>query len=59
MLGSNQIRFWEDKWLGNHELKVQYLNLFNIVIHKHTIVAEVLNEATLNVSFRRSLIGIN
>jgi hypothetical protein len=53
----NQIRFSEDKWLGNHELKVQYPDLFNIVRHKHATVAEVLNEASLNVSFIKSLVG--
>jgi hypothetical protein len=52
-LGSRRIY----KWLGNHELKVQYPNLFNIVRHKHATVAEVLNEASLNVSFIKSLVG--
>jgi hypothetical protein len=26
-----QIRFWEDKWLGDSSLKEQYPNLYNIV----------------------------
>ncbi|WVZ49016.1 LOW QUALITY PROTEIN: hypothetical protein U9M48_000398 [Paspalum notatum var. saurae] len=58
LLSGNQIRFWDDKWLGNHKLSLQYPNLFNIVRHKHTTVAEVLNATPLNVSFRRSLEGI-
>ncbi|WVZ62616.1 hypothetical protein U9M48_012344, partial [Paspalum notatum var. saurae] len=58
-LGSgNQVRFWEDKWLGNHKLSLQYPNLFNIVRHKHATVAEVLNATSLNVSCRSSLEGI-
>jgi hypothetical protein len=26
-----QIRFWEDSWLGTTPLRLQYLNLYNIV----------------------------
>jgi hypothetical protein len=29
-----QIRFWEDKWLGDNTLKEQYPNLYNIVRKK-------------------------
>ena len=52
-----QIRFWEDKWLGSQALKIQYLNLFNIVRKKQATVADVLNSTPLNVSFRRALVG--
>ena len=52
-----QIRFWEDKWLGSQALKIQYLNLFNIVRKKQAMVADVLNFTPLNVSFRRALVG--
>jgi hypothetical protein len=38
-------------------LRVQYPNLFNIVRHKHMTAAGILNEAPLNVSFKRSLDG--
>jgi hypothetical protein len=34
-----EIRFWEDTWLGDTTLKVQYPNLFNIVRQKSAIVA--------------------
>ena len=54
LVSGNQIRFLEDKWLGNHKLSAQYPILFNIVRHKHATVAEVLNATPLNVSFRRS-----
>jgi hypothetical protein len=30
-----EIRFWEDTWLGNTSLRVQYPNLFNIVRRKN------------------------
>ena len=33
----NKIRFWEDKWLGNHTLREQYHTLFNIVRKKHAM----------------------
>ena len=52
-----QIRFWKDKWLGSQPLKIQYLNLFKIVRKKQATVANVLNSAPLNVSFRRALVG--
>ena len=53
----NQIRFSEDKWLGNHTLREQYPALFNIVRKKHATVATVFDRVPLNVSFRRTLIG--
>ena len=54
-----QIRFWEDKWLGNSALKDQYPNLFNLVYCKYVTVHTVLNGDSLNVSFRRHLTGNN
>ena len=53
----NQIRFWEDKWIGNHTLREQYPDLYNIVRKKHATVASVFSRVPLNVSFRRSLTG--
>ena len=53
----NQIRFWEDKWLGNHTLREQYPALFNIVRKKHATVASLFDRVHLNVSFRRTLTG--
>jgi hypothetical protein len=52
-----QIRFWEDKWLDSQPLKIQYPNLFNIVRKKQATLANVLNSTSLNVSFRRTLVG--
>ena len=53
----NQKRFWEDKWIGNHTLREQYPDLYNIVRKKHATVASVFSRVPLNVSFRRSLTG--
>jgi len=39
LVSGNQIRFWEDNWLGNQKLKDQFPNLFNIVRRKHATVA--------------------
>jgi hypothetical protein len=43
-----QIRFWEDKWLGDNTLREQYLNLYSIVRKKSATVAKnlVLNLLT-------------
>ena len=47
VVGSFQIgngqstRFWEDTWLGDRPLSVQYPTLFNIVRHKSVLVAEI------------------
>ena len=54
---SNQIRFWEDKWIGNHTFREQYPDLYNIVRKKHVTVASVFSRVPLNVSFRRTLTG--
>jgi len=55
----SQIRFWEDKWLGNEPLKLKYPALFNIVRRKHDTVENILQTTPLNVSFRRALLGNN
>jgi hypothetical protein len=51
------IRFWEDAWLGTTSLAQQYPSLYNIVHHKKVIVAQVLAEPPLNITFRRLLNG--
>ena len=52
-----EIRFWEDKWLGNATLQEQYPALYNIVRHKGDIIAKVLETYPPNVTFRRDLMG--
>jgi hypothetical protein len=54
-----EIRFWEDKWLGNFTLKQRFPALYNIVRRKNDVVANVCRTIPLNVSFRRGLHGIN
>jgi hypothetical protein len=38
----SEIRFWEDKWLGNATLREQYPALYNIVLLKGDTIAKVL-----------------
>jgi hypothetical protein len=54
-----QIRFWEDRWFRNFTLKEQYPSLYNICRKKHISVASVFSSTTLNISFRRALVGEN
>ena len=53
----SQVRFWEDTWIDNRALKVQYPGLYGIVRRKFVTIADVLSEAEPNVAWRRSLIG--
>jgi hypothetical protein len=55
----NQIRFWEDIWLGATTFKEQYPNLYNIVWKKSATVSDVFWTRPLNISFRRSLVNAN
>ena len=54
-----QTRFWEDWWIGNKPLKLQYPTLYRIVRKKNQTVASVLGARPLIVSFRRSLVNNN
>jgi hypothetical protein len=54
-----QIRFWEDRWIGNHAFKDQYSSLYNIVGRMSDTVEKVLSGLPLNVSFHRQLTGNN
>jgi hypothetical protein len=53
----SQIRFWEDKWLGNMPLSKQYHVLYKIVLHKSDTIATVMATSPLDVTFRRDLIN--
>jgi hypothetical protein len=55
----SQTRFWVDTWLGNKPLKDKFPALFSIVRRKQDSIATVLNTITLNISFRRNLVGAN
>lgn len=50
-------RFWEDTWLGDAPLGLQYPSLHNIVQQKDVSVASVLGSNPLNISFRGELNG--
>jgi hypothetical protein len=53
----SEIRFWEDKWLGNASLREQYPALYAIVRHKGDTRAHVLDSNPPNVTFRRTFFG--
>lgn len=53
----SEIRFWEDNWLDNSPLKVQYPSLYNIAYQKQDSVAKVLESFPVNISFRKNLSG--
>lgn len=57
MNNREQIRFWEDKWLGNLPFKDKYPSLYTIVQRKCSSIASVMSSVPLNVSFRRALVG--
>lgn len=40
-----QIKFWEDKWLGNSSPKDRFPNLYNIVQKKKETVNVVLTQS--------------
>uniref|UniRef100_A0A453LXQ8 Reverse transcriptase zinc-binding domain-containing protein n=1 Tax=Aegilops tauschii subsp. strangulata TaxID=200361 RepID=A0A453LXQ8_AEGTS len=50
-------RFWEDTWLGDTPLALQYPSLYHIVQRKEDYVATVMQTVSLNIQFRRSLVG--
>jgi hypothetical protein len=53
----SEIKFWEDKWLGNATLREQYLTLYNIICHKGDTIAKVMESSPPNMSFRRDFSG--
>jgi hypothetical protein len=53
----SEIRFWEDKWLGNDILREQYPVLYAIVRHKGDTLSHVLGSNSPNMTFRRNLFG--
>jgi hypothetical protein len=55
----HNVRFWEDRWLGNSTLKELYPTLFVITRKKHISVISIFSTVPLNISFRRGLVGNN
>ena len=50
-------RFWEDTWLGDTPLAIQYPSLYRIVQRREVFVASVFQSIPLNIQFRRVLAG--
>jgi hypothetical protein len=50
-------RFWEDTWLGDTPLNIQYASLYNAATTKNVLVADVLGNVPLNIRFNRILTG--
>ena len=52
-----QVRFWEDIWLGSTSLQNAYPSLYAVASNKLSSVAEVLGAVPINLPFRRTLVG--
>ena len=50
-------RFWEDTWLGETPLAIQYPSLYRIVQRREVFVVSVFQSIPLNIQFRRTLAG--
>jgi hypothetical protein len=48
----SQVKFWEDKWLGNESLMNQYPGLYNIVRPKFITISEALSSYPPNFFWR-------
>ena len=53
----NTTRFWEDTWLGETPLALQYPPLYHIVQRCDALVAMIMQSIPLNIQFRRVLVG--
>ena len=51
-------RYWEDTWLGDTPLALQYPSLYSIVQRRDAYVATILQSIPLNIHFRSTLVGI-
>jgi len=54
-----QVRLWDDVWLGHTSFRERFPRLYNLVRRKHDTMQQVISSVPLNVSFRRNLIGRN
>jgi hypothetical protein len=53
----DKVRFWQDSWLGNMPLRIQFDSLFQICEDQEALVEEVWNGGDWDLSSRRSLSG--
>lgn len=55
----DHVRFWEDKWCGEMELRRTFPNLYNIAVNQEELVSSILvveeGRVTWNPLFRRDL----
>lgn len=51
----NNIKFWEDVWLGNSSLAIQYWELYRIVNEKTATIGDLWDSENLKCTFRRSV----
>jgi hypothetical protein len=56
--GTN-VRFWDDTWIRDKPLKIQYANLYNIARDPHATISKIMATSPLNISFRRALVDNN
>ena len=54
----SEIRFREDRWLGNTTLREQYPAMYNIVRHKSDIITTVMKSSPPNVTFMWETCGM-
>ena len=47
----NNTRFWEDTWLGDTPLALQYPTLHHIVQRRDVLVATIMQSIPLNIQF--------
>ena len=57
IVDGNNTRFWEDTWLGDTPLALQYPSLYRIVQRRDALVATIMQSIPLNIQFRRVLVG--
>jgi hypothetical protein len=49
-----RVRFWEDNWVGNSSLAIQYWKLYRVVNEKNMSVASLWDGVNLKCTFRRT-----
>jgi hypothetical protein len=49
-----KVRFWEDNWVGNSSLSIQYSKLYRFVNEKNKSVASLWDRVDLKCTFRRT-----
>jgi hypothetical protein len=50
-----KIKFWEDNWLGNSSLAIQFWDLYTIVNEKTSTIADLWDGRDLKCTFRRTV----